>query len=103
MLPLSLVVSALVLAAGASPAALPRAEPQTIQLKARQVAPGSIMRRAVSPVTVPLKDYFNGTDLQYGRFTMCLDRDSHLCVLPGGSAILPVRCFFVRLVAFNDL
>lgn len=63
MLPLSLVVSALVLVAGAGPAQ-PRAEPQKIQLKARQVEPGSVMRRAVSPVTVPLKDYFNGTDLQ---------------------------------------
>ena len=43
---------------------LPRADPQKIQLRARRVAPGSMMRRAVSPVTVPLEDYFNGTDLQ---------------------------------------
>ncbi|KIP06419.1 hypothetical protein PHLGIDRAFT_460435 [Phlebiopsis gigantea 11061_1 CR5-6] len=60
-------VTALLLAlfAAASPTA-PRAQPQTISLQSRRIPAGeSNLRRALSPIGVPLKDYFNGTDLQW--------------------------------------
>jgi uncharacterized protein (DUF2384 family) len=40
------------------------ASPQTIQLTARQIPKRTFARRALAPVTLPLTDYFNGTDLQ---------------------------------------
>ena len=43
----------------------PRAAPQTISLTSRKIARGAARaRRALSPIDVPLADYFNGTDLQ---------------------------------------
>jgi len=42
------------------------AVPQTIQLQSRSVSQGfSLRRRALSPTTLPLADFFWGTDLQY--------------------------------------
>jgi hypothetical protein len=43
-----------------------KAIPQTIELQSK-VAPrgASLKRRALNPVTVPLADFFLGTDLQY--------------------------------------
>lgn len=41
-------------------------EPVTVTLSSRKVQPGSrFRRRAISPSSIPLKDYFNGTDLQW--------------------------------------
>ncbi|KAI0692888.1 acid protease [Cytidiella melzeri] len=46
--------------------AVPRASPQTITLSSRLIPRGSSLgRRALSPINVPLADYFNGTDLQW--------------------------------------
>ncbi|KAI0084066.1 acid protease [Irpex rosettiformis] len=60
---------ALVFAAVASaiPAPVAHASPQTISLTSRRIPRGSnsISRRALSPIGVPLNDYFNGTDLQW--------------------------------------
>lgn len=43
----------------------PRGVPQTISLTSRKAARGAAhARRALSPIGVPLTDYFNGTDLQ---------------------------------------
>lgn len=43
-----------------------QAVPQTIPLQSR-IAPvaDSLRRRALNPATVPLADFFRGTDLQY--------------------------------------
>jgi hypothetical protein len=66
MLPVTLTTLLLVLAVGATPTSLrQRAVPQTITLTSRKVAESSShFRRALSPINVPLTDYFNGTDLQ---------------------------------------
>jgi len=46
--------------------ALGQAVPQTIHLQSRTLSQGaSLRRRALSPTTVPLADFFLGTDLQY--------------------------------------
>ncbi|KIM45262.1 hypothetical protein M413DRAFT_65891 [Hebeloma cylindrosporum] len=51
---------------GFSLSALGQAVPQTIHLQSRIVPQGaSLRRRALSPTTVPLADFFLGTDLQY--------------------------------------
>jgi len=42
------------------------AVPRQISLQSRVAPPGrSLKRRALSPATVPLADFFLGTDLQY--------------------------------------
>ena len=46
--------------------ALGQVVPQTIHLQSRIISQGtSLRRRALSPTTVPLADFFLGTDLQY--------------------------------------
>lgn len=51
---------------GFSLSALGQAVPQTIHLQSRIVPQGaSLRRRALSPTTVPLADFFLGTDLQW--------------------------------------
>ncbi|EKM53998.1 uncharacterized protein PHACADRAFT_257547 [Phanerochaete carnosa HHB-10118-sp] len=67
MLCATLTTLLLALCASASPATpRPRGVPQTISLTSRKVARGAPhARRALSPIGVPLADYFNGTDLQW--------------------------------------
>ena len=61
---LLLVVGLLVSCANAA-AVVKRASPTTITLKSRKVHPNErLHRRAVSPTSIPLDDYFLGTDLQ---------------------------------------
>ena len=60
LLPLALLVLGV---AGAS--VEPRAKPAKIGLTSRKVSRDALRRRALSPVDVPLEDYFSGTDLQY--------------------------------------
>lgn len=62
MVSAALALLSLTLSAAATPATR-RAVPQTISLTSRQAA-SPFARRALSPIEVPLKDYFNGTDLQ---------------------------------------
>lgn len=65
MLATTITTLLLALSATASPTGTKRAVPQTIQLTARKVsAEHTKFRRALSPIGVPLADYFNGTDLQ---------------------------------------
>lgn len=65
MLSVAFVSLVLALASNASPAPVSRAQPHTINLSSRRVSSGSLTRRALSPIGVPLADYFSGTDLQY--------------------------------------
>ncbi|KAI0081248.1 acid protease [Panus rudis PR-1116 ss-1] len=61
---LSIALLALLVSAGT--VAVSRVKPATISLGSRKIAPGEgVQRRALSPSDVPLKDYFNGTDLQW--------------------------------------
>lgn len=59
LLPLALLVLGV---AGASVEL--RSKPATISLRSRKLSRDAVRRRALSPVEVPLADYFNGTDLQ---------------------------------------
>ena len=42
----------------------PHLQPMKIALKSRKAPENALRRRALSPIDVPLKDYFNRTDLQ---------------------------------------
>lgn len=66
MLPTTLVIALLALAARATPTGTRRrGVPQTVTLRSRTVDRSDAhFRRALSPIDVPLADYFNGTDLQ---------------------------------------
>ncbi|KAI0092929.1 aspartic peptidase domain-containing protein [Irpex rosettiformis] len=71
MLPLGLLSLALVFSAfqtggtGATSTAEESSGPKKISLTSRRIPKGGIARRALSPVSLPLVDYFNGTDLQW--------------------------------------
>jgi hypothetical protein len=42
----------------------PNPVPKKVHLRSRNIERGSLLRRALSPQSIPLKDYFNQTDLQ---------------------------------------
>ena len=62
----SLMLKTLIAALGLLGLAGARGVPQTINLQSRVAPPGtSLKQRALNPATVPLADFFLGTDLQY--------------------------------------
>ncbi|KAI0344663.1 acid protease [Trametopsis cervina] len=70
------------------------ADPQTIKLASRKVSRdghGGLGRRAVGPVTLPLKEYFNGTDLQwYGDIQVGTPPQNLTVVFDTGSVTLEI-------------
>ncbi|KAJ3554025.1 hypothetical protein NM688_g3316 [Phlebia brevispora] len=64
MLTSTLTICMFAFAAVATPVT-PRASPQKIKLSSRKLTSGGHVRRAISPFSLPLADYFNGTDLQW--------------------------------------
>jgi hypothetical protein len=66
------LLSLCLLALSAQTLVAAQAVPQTIQLQSRVApVPATLRRRALNPVTVPLADFFLGTDLQwFGNITV---------------------------------
>ncbi|KAF8986459.1 acid protease [Cyathus striatus] len=66
------------------------AAPQTITLTSRARPSGSLLkRRTLSPINVPLKDYYLGTDLQwFGNISAFADRNVLPAVFDTGSSTL---------------
>ena len=63
----------LALYANAATVEVRKAQPVTIPLSSRKIAPGANVRpRATSAANLGLKDYFNGTDLQWVYFLLVL-------------------------------
>ena len=81
---LSLVPLALLVLGVAGASVEQRSKAVTINLKSRKVTRGAVQRRALSPVEVPLADYFNGTDLQYASILSWV-YTAYQCQSAGGS------------------
>ncbi|KAF8516363.1 aspartic peptidase domain-containing protein [Gautieria morchelliformis] len=65
--------------------------PKKVVLKSRKLPPGSLRRRTLSPSNVHLKDYFNGTDLQwFGDITVGTPPQHFTVVFDTGSFTLEI-------------
>ncbi|KAI0690547.1 aspartic peptidase domain-containing protein [Cytidiella melzeri] len=68
------------------------ASPQIISLTSRRAPKHTVARRALSSVAVPLRDYFNGTDLQwYGDIQVGTPPQNFSVVFDTGSTTLEIN------------
>lgn len=96
----SLVLAGMVFASSATP----NASPQTISLFSRLLPKGSLVRRALSPITLPLGDYFNGTDLQwFGHMGIGTPPQNITIVFDTGSDTLEVASTLCGAACANEV